>query len=153
VPYYRTPAPQTNVLDSDGLIELTGNYTFPDANMNGISDTWEQQFFGGTNQVHTCQTDADGDGFSDCAEFIAGTNPTNALSHLRLYPPSAQPNFKVLFQWPTVPGRIYQLQSTYDFEHWIEFSPWMRANNNTLSIIRSAPEPGDPYAYRVEVRP
>lgn len=157
VSYYHTPPPQTIDLATDGLIELAGNYTIPDTNGNNISDIWEQQFFGGLQPVRTCQTDADGDGFSDCAEFIAGTNPTNAVSHLRLLQPTVfyQGGFpKLRFQWPSAPGREYRLQglSRADFQTWIDY-PWVRATAGTASWNISAPEESDPFIYRVEVRP
>ena len=157
VPYYQTPPPQTIDLATDGLIELAGNYTFPDTNGNNISDTWEQQFFPSPWPVPTCQTDADGDGFFDCAEFIAGTNPTNAVSHLRLLQPTVfyQGGIpKLRFQWPSVPGHEYRLQglSRFDFQTWIDYS-WVRATTGTTSWIISAPEESDPFIYRVEVRP
>ena len=41
VPYYQTPADQTNTLAVGGTVNFTGNYTFLDVNHNGISDAWE----------------------------------------------------------------------------------------------------------------
>jgi hypothetical protein len=158
VPFYQTPPAQTVTLQSSDSLELAGNFTFPDTNRNGISDTWEQQFFGGLYPVRNCQTDADGDGFSDCSEFIAGTNPTNAPSHLWLSRPSVSyvsgvP--KLRFQWPSVPGRIYQVQGySVDLQAWIpSHSSWIQASSATTSAVISAPEPGEPFIFRVEVRP
>lgn len=158
VPYYQTPPAQDIVLGSDDPVELAGNYTIPDFNDNGISDTWETQYFSGSDPVPTCQTDLDGDGFSDCAEFIAGTNPTNALSHLRLFPPIPflqGPVTKLRFQWPSVPGRIYQLQALRrdDSGIWDSPSGWIQATTGTTSTSISAPDQGEPYLFRVEVRP
>ena len=73
VAFYQTPPPQTNTLVSGATITFQGNYTFADTNHNGISDDFESQY-GLVNP--TAQTDTDGDGMSDYAEFIAGTNPT-----------------------------------------------------------------------------
>ena len=42
VPYYQTPADQTNTLAVGGTLNFTGNYTFLDVNSNGISDAWER---------------------------------------------------------------------------------------------------------------
>jgi len=158
VPHYQTPPSQTNMLSTDGVIELAGNYTFPDTNNNGISDTWETQFFGGLSPVRSCLTDFDGDGFSDCAEFIAGTNPTNAASYLRLSVPTTVTSGgfqKMRFQWTSVPGRIYQVQGyNFDLQTWIpRHSTWVQATASSSSIIISVPEENEPYIFRVEVRP
>ena len=47
-----------------------GNYTFVDANTNGISDAWEKEFFGGVSPQRTPTTDTDGDGLSDYANLL-----------------------------------------------------------------------------------
>src|SRR6185436_299086 len=73
VPYYQTPPSQTNSLTSSNVLAFYGNYTFADSNTNGISDAWEQQFFGDVSSRPPSR-DSDGDGFSDYAEFMAGTN-------------------------------------------------------------------------------
>jgi len=52
---------------------------------NGISDDWENTYLGGTNAaLGGAMEDRDGDGFSNLHEYIAGTNPTNAASLLKL---------------------------------------------------------------------
>src|SRR6185295_18153075 len=43
--YYDAPATQIQTLAEGGALLFPGHYMFPDANHNGISDTWEQQFF------------------------------------------------------------------------------------------------------------
>jgi hypothetical protein len=55
---------------------------YRDADGNGIPDTWEVQYFG-TNGVNP-NADPDGDGMANLLEYLADTNPTNALSVLRL---------------------------------------------------------------------
>jgi len=45
-----------------------------DTNQNGISDSWEMQYFG--NLSHTGGADTDGDGLSDMQEYVRGTDPT-----------------------------------------------------------------------------
>jgi outer membrane protein assembly factor BamB len=52
---------------------------FVDANRNGIEDSWEEKYCGGTNAC-IADADSDGDGLINRAEYIAGTDPTNARS-------------------------------------------------------------------------
>jgi subtilisin family serine protease len=78
-----------------------------DSNTNSLPDWWEQQFFGqliGTNVV----ADPDQDGANTLAEWLAGTNPTNAASSLRLTATRGAAN-TVQFQWPSTAGRFYRL--------------------------------------------
>jgi hypothetical protein len=50
-----------------------------DVNGNNLPDAWETNSFGGL--VNSAYDDFDGDGYNNLAEYIAGTNPTNLLSH------------------------------------------------------------------------
>jgi hypothetical protein len=156
VPYFLTPPPQTNVLDSGDLLLLSGDYTFPDQNTNGISDLWEESFFGNVLSNHPALTDSDRDGFTDYAEFVAGTNPTQDTSNLRLLAPVVESSLhRMLLRWPTMPGRLYQLQGvgTNDFSNWIPQSDWLRATSSNLSSTISLPDHSEPFLFRIEVRP
>lgn len=57
----------------------------PDSDGDGIADAWETNYFGfSTNNAADGALDFDGDGADNREEFVAGTNPTNALSVLKL---------------------------------------------------------------------
>ena len=49
-----------------------------DTDGDGLSDTWETNYFGGLSQTAT--NDPDSDTFNNLSEYQAGSNPTNALS-------------------------------------------------------------------------
>jgi hypothetical protein len=69
---------------ASGSVALT---MLPDVDGDGISDWWETNYFGTmntTNNAANALLDPDGDGMSNRDEYVAGTNPTNALSVLRL---------------------------------------------------------------------
>ncbi|MFO1513364.1 MAG: S8 family serine peptidase [Verrucomicrobiota bacterium] len=79
-----------------------------DSDNNGLSDWWELQYFNhltGTNP----NADADADGASNLAEFLAGTNPTNTASALRLTAQSPADGIHLTLQWPSVADRHYRL--------------------------------------------
>ena len=81
-----------------------------DSNSNNLPDWWEQQYFGqliGAN----FSADADQDGANNLAEWLAGTNPTNAASALRLTATRSAASNSVQLQWPSAPGRFYRLLS------------------------------------------
>jgi hypothetical protein len=58
-----------------------------DTNGNGIPDTWESAYFGSPTGANRDE-DADGDSMSNWAEYVAGTNPTNAASYLKVGHPA-----------------------------------------------------------------
>ncbi len=61
-----------------GNIKAIGNVLIPlpDANGNGILDTWEITHFGNANPgSNAANADADGDGLSNLMEYALGTNP------------------------------------------------------------------------------
>src|SRR5207237_3664532 len=121
----RTPERQPNTVTSATPVLFQATYTFADANTNGISDAWEQQVFGGVSPDRTRATDTDGDGMTDYAEFIAGTDPKNTNSVLELMPPASQPNDRLRFEWASVPGRPYRLAASRVLVNWTPFSDWV----------------------------
>ncbi|MBA4387900.1 MAG: hypothetical protein C0404_07955 [Verrucomicrobia bacterium] len=78
-----------------------------DGNANEIPDSWEIQNFGSTNAVNGgAQDDWDSDGMVNLSEYIAGTNPTNAMSRFQISGFSVQEGaFRLGFL--TVTGRTY----------------------------------------------
>ena len=154
VQFYQTPSVQTNILEPGGLLELTGTYTFADANQNGMSDAWEQQYFGNVSPTRDCLTDTDGDGFPDCGEFAAGTSPVSANSYLRINTPMLQSTVnKLRFQWASSPGRYYQVQGSLDGVNWVPVSLWMQAVTATTSTQIAVPDPSEPFIFRLQVKP
>ncbi len=55
-----------------------------DSDGDGITDAWETQYGLNPNNANDAALDPDNDTTSNLAEFVAGTNPTNALSVLRI---------------------------------------------------------------------
>ncbi|MBN1671775.1 MAG: acetylxylan esterase [Kiritimatiellae bacterium] len=53
-----------------------------DADADGLGDDWEQAQFGGTGTADSApDADPDGDGYSNLAEFVAGTGPKSATQY------------------------------------------------------------------------
>jgi hypothetical protein len=87
---------------------------------------WMEQYFGNNISAWPSTTaDSDGDGMNNYQEFLAGTNPTNAASVLRVQigRASPAPNFAqtpqgLYVNWNTQPGLTYQVQVTTNFTSW-----------------------------------
>jgi hypothetical protein len=156
--YYNTPPSQTNTLSSGGTLNFTGNYTFTDANTNGIPDGWEAQQFGGVSPQRTQTTDTDQDGMSDWAEFVAGTDPNNApslspIAGLFRVTVSLLINNQVRLEWPSAPGHGYRVHGSTNGLSWSPFTDWIRASGYTTGLTLSQNTNGAPNLFRVEAQP
>jgi hypothetical protein len=151
VAFFYTPSAQTNTLLASNALTFTGTYTFPDVNSNGMSDLYEQYYFGSVSTNRTRLTDTDGDGMTDYAEFIAGTDPTNAASNLRLIRSFAT-NGVMTAQWSAIPGRIYEVQTSTNLGDWSPVSLWMQASSSPMTYTWTNAS-DKARSFRVEVRP
>jgi hypothetical protein len=152
VPFFTTPAPQTNALSPSGTISFRGQYLMADTNNNGMADGWEQANFGSASSGRTRFTDTDADGFTDYAEFQAGTDPNQPTSTLRLNSPVKLVNGTVRLQWPAVPGRAYRVEARVNGGAWTPISDWALATSTSMSHTEAATVPG-PTFFRVVVQP
>lgn len=98
-------------------------HTLPDdLDLDGMDDVWEAAFFGALDRDGA--GDADGDGFLDAHEFLAGTSPTNTASLLRLDITGEA------LAWPSASNRIYCVQHTPTLE-----GPW----TNSITDLPAEP--------------
>ena len=123
-----------------------------DTDTNGLPDWWELQYFGHLTGTDP-NADADHDGMSNLAEWLAGTNPTNASSCLRLIAiPSNNPNAFVV-KWPSVAGKYYWLERSTNlltgFNSVVQTNIAATAPTNTATD--TAILPGKARFYRVGV--
>jgi PKD repeat protein len=73
---------------------------------------WQIQYFGSTtNPAGAASADPDHDGQNNLAEFLAGTDPTNGASALRITSITTQGS-NVLVNWTTAVGKTNALQVT-----------------------------------------
>lgn len=104
-----------------------------DSDHNGLPDAWELLNFGHIGVDPNA--DPDGDGMSNLQEYLAGTNPNDANSALRITTITygTAPNY-VTLQWNSVPTRFYAIQWSPALGGTNQFSdyallPFLGANN------------------------
>ncbi len=84
-----------------------------DSDDDGIPDWWMLAYFnhptGQSNDNSLASDDADGSGFSNLQDYLAGTDPTNPNSTFRITNISISGN-DVNVDWTTEPGKTNQLE-------------------------------------------
>jgi subtilisin family serine protease len=138
-----------------GLVRTGGRLNLQrivDTDGNGLPDWWELQYFGHLTGTDP-NADPDHDGMSNLAEWIAGTNPTNAASCLRASVVSAGNSNGVVVSWTSVAGKTYwveratNLLTGFNSTIFTNISATAPTNTQTDTAIL----PGNARFYRVGV--
>jgi hypothetical protein len=129
------------------LGEVSVSLIITDANINGLPDLWERQYFGSTNAVNGgAQDDWDSDGMDNLSEYVAGTCPTNASSLLRIDEVAMDRTAGHLtLRWPSVAGRLYSVRTSTNLlvgfdgleADCIEATPAFNTHTASVDQIRS----------------
>jgi hypothetical protein len=118
----------TTGFDTRSLIDLDGD---------GMADWWEEFHFGGT-AVAAAHHDRDGDGMTNLEEYLAGTNPNDPQSRLRIVAFAMQPDDSILLRW--------QSEDKVDYDLWVspDLRDWTRMAGR---------HPGTPPVNEIEIDP
>jgi hypothetical protein len=120
-----------------------------DANGNGVPDGWELAYLG-TNNADV-NLDSDGDGVPNWAEYVGGTNPTNADDSFYIEVTSAGNQVQVSFHTLAATGvgyegmqRYYALESSTDLNsnRWQSLPNLSRVPGNGQTVVYSEPTGG-----------
>ncbi len=98
---------QTLEVIPDGVRFLSVKANPADEDLDGLSDRWENEFFGGTRGVFYSD-DKDGDGVNNAGEQAMGSDPTDSNSLLRLS--ITEGRGRVVIEWPSAEDRIYTIE-------------------------------------------
>jgi hypothetical protein len=113
----------TVLLDSDG---------------DGIPDAWEAAYNFGTNNVADAALDPDGDGMKNWQEFVAGTDPTNSLSYLKIDSLTADTSSIITF------GIVSNKTYTVEFTDELAPGSWSKLADFTASPSNGTESVQDP---------
>jgi hypothetical protein len=81
----------------------------PDGNLDGLDDVFQRRYFPLFTAAEAAPSaDPDGDGFTNQAEFVAGSNPVNSASVLRIDSIRWDATGSTL-TWGSLAGRKYQI--------------------------------------------
>ena len=106
-----------NLLGAPATLQVEGVLISDmDSDNDGLPDDWEQLIFGDLNQ--TGDGDFDGDGVSNRAEFLAGTDPRNAASRLRITSATVAPGLAAQLSFPFAASRQYRIESGSQLGEW-----------------------------------
>jgi hypothetical protein len=108
-----------------------------------------------TNPLAGDDVDADGDGAPNWQEYLAGTNPTNALSCLKFSSASIYTNgvSGVAINWLTAPGKGYILRSsaTLGGAQWTPINTNSGDGNDYQFIVTNLS--GSTRFYQIQLQP
>lgn len=125
-----------------------------DVNANGLPDWWEQTYFGSLTGTGP-NADPDHDGATTLAEWLAGTNPTNSLSHL-FVTSLTNGNAGLNVTWQSVSNRNYFVMRATNLAGPVVFQTIatniLALSPTTTYQDTNAPAPG-PYFYRIGIQP
>ena len=129
-----------------------------DTDHDGMDDDWEMQWFGTLARDGT--GDFDGDGVSDLAEFLAGTDPTSAdpsqaNAFLRVFTVQPAAGGPATLYWAGAPGRFYRAQykDAVTDVSWTTLSGTPIVNGSTAWLTDPNPATNAHRFYRVTVGP
>jgi hypothetical protein len=105
--WYRIVVSNIAIVGSGVATHMT-NHTRADFDMDGLPDYFEVQYGLNTNNMADAAGDLDGDKMSNLAEFIAGTDPSDPNSYLKIEQNTA-PGTATLF-FGAAAGKTYTIQ-------------------------------------------
>lgn len=126
-----------------------------DTDGDGLPDAWERLYFGSINDPRaTPDADPDGDGFSNLQEYLAGTNPLDPNSLLRLESANLS-NGALALHFNAVAGHSYSVlwRTDADAGVWLKLADVAPAAHDGPVVVNDATFTAAPARYYRLVTP
>ncbi|HMJ90068.1 MAG TPA: hypothetical protein VK530_09640, partial [Candidatus Acidoferrum sp.] len=122
--------------------------TLADNDADGIPDNWETVYGFNTNNVSDRLLDSDSDGMLNWQEYVAGTDPTNPLSNLKLA--STMSSNGVAMEFQAMSNKTYSVQynGTIAGTNWHYVRKVLAARSNYMEAASDPLTPSNRF-YRV----
>jgi len=120
----------------------------------GAPEWWLAQFYQTNSFAGVALGDTDGDGMNGCAEYTAGTSPTNPLSLLDLKRLASSTNALWVY-WSSVTSRVYSVFRSGNLATGWPVQPLTSGMPGNVSGTNAYPDttmPTPPVFYRIGVQ-
>jgi PKD repeat protein len=156
--YYNSNAPQGDAVRIFNYVRPVRTALITDDSVgDGIPNAWRAQYFGGTgtstNSISCATCDPDHDSVSNYQEYIADTNPTNALSFFRIQIIRNSSGTSISFQ--SSANRTYTLQARSNLTSGVWSSVSGQSNisgDGSMMTLTNLPSPGPQRLFRIAVQ-
>jgi hypothetical protein len=139
----------SDVRPDEARNDVAGFSTHVDTDHDGMPDDWEQQYFS-SSTAGLPNDDADGDGVTNYAEFVTGTNPRIAADHFGPMSVSSD-GTTVSVTFHSVPLKRYVFEYSDDLSagSWTQRGSLLAANSDTLVITDTPGSNVTTRSYRI----
>jgi formylglycine-generating enzyme required for sulfatase activity len=109
---------------------VTVSAALADADEDGLPDAWER-----TYTLTDPNADTDGDGQSNLAEYLAGTNPLSVASTLKITTAARSSTSQFDLSFPAIAGKLYRVSTCADLSTWTPLSPTILATSAAMESV------------------
>ncbi len=141
-------------VDADNNVALFSLLLWIDDDGDGIPGWWEELHGLSDSDPSDAGIDADGDGFTNRQEYLAGTDPRDASSVLRvgeIAQRALEDGGGVAVSWASAAGRRYKLERSYNLRDWTTIADEEEAAPPLNTVVDDTPPPDGRAFYRLEL--
>ena len=139
-----------------GLSGLFSVLVIPDTDGDGLPDEWERFYFGSLNAPHGGPgDDPDGDGLTNLEEYLAGTNPLDLESVLRVTSAQWAAGGSIRLGFRSALGKKYRVEKTDTLAtpEWRVLQDQISGTGGVVEVIDPAAAQRQSRFYRVRLLP